>query len=85
MPEYDFIITGSGPGGCVLANRLSENPNWKILLIEAGDVENFITNVPLFAAYLQSTSYNWDYAAEPQENACLGRFLGVFFLLIDFT
>jgi glucose dehydrogenase (acceptor) len=57
-----------------LANRLSENPKWKILLVEAGDFESFITNVPLFAAYFQSTSYNWGYKTEPQKNACLGMY-----------
>lgn len=73
MKQYDFVIVGSGPAGCVLANRLSENPNWNVLLIEAGTLEGIIENVPLFAPYMFVTRYSWAYQAEPQPYACLGE------------
>lgn len=70
--EYDYVIIGAGPAGCVLANRLSENERHTVLLLEAGDAENpLVTNTPMAAGNLQSTGYNWNYATEPQDQACL--------------
>lgn len=73
LKEYDFIVVGSGPAGCVLANRLTENPHWNVLLIEAGTVEGYIENIPVFAPYMFLTRYNWGYNAERQPYACLGK------------
>ncbi|XP_044272488.1 glucose dehydrogenase [FAD, quinone] [Tribolium madens] len=70
--SYDFVIVGAGSGGCVVANRLSENPNWSVLLLEAGDDENFLTDVPLIASLQTITSYNWGYKSERLKTACLG-------------
>lgn len=62
LTEYDFIIVGAGTAGCVLANRLSENPHWNVLLIEAGADEQMLMDVPSFVSFLQSSeSANWKY------------------------
>lgn len=73
--EYDFIVIGAGPAGCVLANRLTEIENFTVLLIEAGRPEiPMFTDIPMGAPLLQETDFNWGYATEPQERACLCKF-----------
>ncbi|XP_051160389.1 glucose dehydrogenase [FAD, quinone]-like [Leptopilina boulardi] len=70
--KYDFIVVGAGSGGSVIANRLSENKKWRILLLEAGNPEGVLNQIPLLVSYFQLTDYNWGYKVEPQNNACLG-------------
>ncbi|RWS01101.1 glucose dehydrogenase (acceptor)-like protein 3, partial [Dinothrombium tinctorium] len=70
--EYDFIVIGGGSAGAVVASRLSENSEWKVLLLEAGGSENIFTDIPLAAANLQMTPFDWAYQTEPQEAACYG-------------
>lgn len=60
-PEYDFVIIGGGSAGSVLANRLSEISNWKILLLEAGGHETEISDVPILSLYLHKSKLDWKY------------------------
>lgn len=70
--EYDFIIVGAGSAGCALANRLSENPKWNVLLIEAGQRENLFMDIPMVVHYLQRYDINWRYKTERSNKYCLG-------------
>lgn len=72
LSEYDFIIIGAGTAGCVLANRLTEISEWKVLLIEAGNNENYIMDIPILANYLQFTTANWAFKTEPSQKYCAG-------------
>jgi choline dehydrogenase-like flavoprotein len=70
--EYDYIIAGAGSAGCVLANRLSANPNTRILLLEAGGPDDWIWfHIPVGYLYLignPRSDWMFETAAEPGLN-----------------
>ena len=71
--EYDFIVVGAGSAGCVLANRLTQDPEASVLLLEAGEPDDE-RNIRIPAAFpeLFKTETDWEYYTEPQEH-CGGR------------
>ncbi|QNP41234.1 GMC family oxidoreductase [Lysobacter solisilvae (ex Woo and Kim 2020)] len=65
---YDYIIIGAGSAGCVLANRLTEDPDCKVLLLEAGprDWHPFIHMPAGLAKLGGNLTINWDYSTVPE-------------------
>ena len=74
---FDYLIIGAGSAGCVLANRLSENPSTTVCLIEAGpsDKSIFIKMPAALTFPIESDAYNWKYESEP-EGELFGRSIG---------
>ncbi|XP_016837558.1 glucose dehydrogenase [FAD, quinone] [Nasonia vitripennis] len=68
--EFDFIVVGAGSAGCVVANRLSEIEQWKVLLLESGDEEPAVTGVPGLWPVLRSSSLDYGYYTEPEHAIC---------------
>ena len=66
--EYDYVVIGAGSAGCVLANRLSADPDAKVLLLEAGGRDrNPLFRLPmLMGKLMHSGLYNWHYHTEPE-------------------
>ena len=67
---FDYVIVGAGSAGCVLASRLTEDPDVRVLLLEAGPVDHawdWRLHMPAALAYpLRSERYNWAYESEPE-------------------
>ncbi len=68
--QYDFIITGGGSAGCVLANRLSEDPSTRVLVLEAGRPDykfDVFIHMPAALSFpIGSRFYDWKYESEPE-------------------
>lgn len=84
MTPFDYVIVGAGPAGCVLANRLSADPDVRVLLIEAGDQDtNPLIAVPRgFGELLGDPNTAWHHPTRPfgperqQEYWVRGKTLG---------
>jgi len=68
--SYDYVIVGGGSAGSVLANRLSEDPNTQVLVLEAGRPDyilDFRIHMPAALSFLLTgTTYNWGYTSDPE-------------------
>ncbi|KIM78169.1 GMC oxidoreductase [Piloderma croceum F 1598] len=76
--DFDFIVIGGGAAGLPVATRLSENPDVKVGLIEAGVLhsDDPIVYTPRSSEHVNSSNYDWLFATEPQANAH-GRVISV--------
>ena len=77
MQEFDYIVVGAGTAGCVLANRLSADPDTTVLLLEAGGKDDFFwIDIPVGYLYtIGNPRTDWCYVTEP-EPGLNGRSIG---------
>jgi 4-pyridoxate dehydrogenase len=69
--EYDYVIVGAGSAGCTLAARLTENPDTRVLVLEAGPWDDgFWLKVPLgWGKVYKERQFDWHYDSEPEPYA----------------
>ena len=75
--EFDYIVIGGGTAGCVLANRLSADPTVSVVLIEAGDKDDYFwIDIPVGYLYtIANPRTDWCYQTEA-EPGLNGRSIG---------
>ena len=73
MASHRYVIVGAGSAGCTLANRLSEDPSHRVLLLEAGGSDRKLNvRIPVGFAKQFRTDLDWQYVSEP-EPSLIGR------------
>ena len=65
-------MIGAGSAGAVVANRLTEIADWNVLLLEAGGEESITGQIPLLAATLQLSDFDWQYKTTVQQSGACG-------------
>ncbi|XP_059169881.1 glucose dehydrogenase [FAD, quinone]-like [Physella acuta] len=78
---YDYIVVGAGSAGCVVANRLSEDPEVRVLLLEAGEDDWGVPQItiPGLAVTTWRTKYDWAYSTEADSQTMAGFLNGASF------
>lgn len=67
MTDYDYIVVGAGPAGCAVAARLTENPELRVQLLEAGGRDRDMRiRIPAAFPALFKSQHDWAFKTAPQ-------------------